>query len=111
MQGELLTELQRGEDVKGRACRTLKRKYKTNKDNTIIIKKTIKHIMQLKTQRLRRYKRRNKFYRQNVISKRDAGKFFWEIGKETATVDATSSIEEVKDFCKDIWSEEKEFSE
>ena len=46
-----------------------------------------------------------------MISKRDAGKFFWEIGKETATVDATSSIEEVKDFCKDIWSEEKEFSE
>lgn len=54
MQGELLTELQRGEDVKGRACRTLKKKYKTNKDNTIIIQKTIKHIMQLKTQRLRR---------------------------------------------------------
>ena len=104
MQGELLTELQRGEDVKGRTCRTLKRKYKTNKDNTIIFQKTVKHIMQLKAQRLRRYERRNKFYHQNLISKRDAGKFYWEIGKETAAVDATSSTEEVKDFCKDIWS-------
>ena len=43
MQGELsiVTELQRGINVKGRACRTLKRKCKINKDN-IIIKETVK---------------------------------------------------------------------
>ena len=44
MRGELsiLTELQRGINVKGRACRTLKRRYKINKDNIIIIKETVK---------------------------------------------------------------------
>ena len=57
MRGELLisNELQRGINVKGRACRTLKRKYKINKVNIIIIKDTAKQKMQLKTKRLRRY--------------------------------------------------------
>ena len=57
MRGELLilNELQRGINVKRRACRTLKRKYKTNKVNIIIIKDTAKQKMQLKSKRLRRY--------------------------------------------------------
>ena len=44
MRGELsiLIELQKGINVKGRACRTLKRRYKINKDNIIIIKETVK---------------------------------------------------------------------
>ena len=44
MRGELsiLSELQRGLNVKGRACKTLKRRYKINKDNIIIIKETDK---------------------------------------------------------------------
>ena len=43
MQGELsiLTELETGKDVKGKACRTLQRNYKIGKDN-IIIKETAK---------------------------------------------------------------------
>ena len=55
MQGELLilTELKTGIDVKGRACRTLKRNYKIGKDS-IIIKETVKKKMQLKPQRFRR---------------------------------------------------------
>ena len=44
MQGDLsiVTELQRGINVMGRACRTLKRKRKINKDDIIIIKETVK---------------------------------------------------------------------
>ena len=111
MQGELsiLTELQREINVKGRACITLKRKYKINKDS-IICKKTVKQKMQLKAQRLRRYEKGNKFYCQNVTFKRDAQKFYKEIGKETKTVNDALSIEEVKDFWKDIWSEENGFN-
>ena len=44
----ILTELQRGINVKGRACRTLKRRYKINKDSTIIIRETVKQKLQLK---------------------------------------------------------------
>ena len=80
--GELsiLTELQKGINVKGRACRTLKRKYKINKDNVIIINETVKQKMQLNAQRLIRYGKRNRFYHQNLIFKRDTKKFYREIG-------------------------------
>ena len=49
MRGELsiLTELQKGMNVRGRACRTGKRKYKIKKDNVIIIKQTVKQKSQL----------------------------------------------------------------
>ena len=88
-----LIELQRGINVKGRVCRISKRQ-KINKDNIIIIKETAKQKMQLKAQKLRRYEKRNKFYRQNVILKRDTKRFC----RETITVDGAPSIEEVADF-------------
>ena len=54
--------------------------------------------MQLKAQRLRRYEKRNKFYRQNVVFKTNAKKFYGEIGKETINVDDALSIEDSKVF-------------
>ena len=54
--------------------------------------------MQLKAQRLRRYEKRNKFYRQNVVLKTNAKKFYGEIGKETINVDDALSIEDSKVF-------------
>ena len=54
--------------------------------------------MQLKAQRLRRYEKRNKFYRQNVVFKTSAKKFYGEIGKETINVDDALSIEDSKVF-------------
>ena len=62
------------------------------------MKVTAKQKMKLKVQRLRKHEKRNKFYRQNVIFKRDAKKFDREIGKETITADDAPSIEEAKDF-------------
>ena len=59
--------------------------------------------MQLKTQRLRIYGKRNKFCYQNLIFKREVKKIYREIGKKPITVDDdVSSIEEVKDFWKNI---------
>ena len=66
----IFTELQKGINVKGGACETLKRKYTINKHNIITIKETVKQKLRLKVQRLRRYQKRNNFYRQNVIFKR-----------------------------------------
>ena len=54
--------------------------------------------MQLKAQRLRRCEKRNKFYRQNVVFKTNAKKFYGEIGKETINVDDALSIEDSKVF-------------
>ena len=58
--------------------------------------------MQLKTQRLRIYGKRNMFCHQNLIFKREVKKIYREIGKKPITVDDVSSIEEVKDFWKNI---------
>ena len=46
-----------------------------------------------------------------MIFKRDAKMFYPEIGKESVTADDGRSIEEVKDFWKDIQSQEKGFNE
>ena len=77
IQGELsiLTELQRG-------IRTLKRKYKINKDNINIIKETVKQKMQLEAQRCWRYEKRDTFYCQNMIFKRDVRSFIEKQGKK-----------------------------
>ena len=78
MQGDLsiVTELQRGINVMGRACRTLKRKRKINKDDY-------------------------NYHQRNCQAKNR------EIGEETLTVNDAPSVEEVEDFWKYIWSEEK----
>ena len=58
--------------------------------------------MQLKAKRLRKFEKRSKFYRENLIFKSDAKTFFQEIGKETITVDDAPLIKEVEDFLKDL---------
>ena len=52
LRGELsiVSELQRGINVKGKMCRKLKRKYKLNKENITRVKETLKQRMQLKAQ-------------------------------------------------------------
>ena len=112
MRGQLsiLSELQRGVNVKGKECRKLIRKFKVTEDNIDVVKETIKQKMQLKAQRLRRFDKRNRFYRQNMIFKKDAKKFYREVGKETITINEPPSMEAVEEFWKNIWSEEKEFN-
>lgn len=107
MRGELLilTELQkRGINIKGKAYRTLKRRYIINNDNIIIIKeKNVKQKMQLKAQRIRRHEKRNIAWRCKDV-------FYREIGERTITVDDAPLIEEFKGFWKDIMSEGKRFN-
>ena len=113
MRGELsvLSELQRGINVKGRKCRKMIKKYQLTKENILSVKETIKQKMQLKAQRIRRYEKRSKFYRQNMVSKTFAKKFYREVGKETIRVAEIPSIEEVEEFWKNIWSNDKTFNE
>ena len=100
MQGDLsiICELQRGIGVKGRKCRRTIKVHQLTKENMASVKETIKHKMQLKGQRLRRYERRSKFYSQNMIFKTDARKFYREVGKEKVAVTDTLPIERSKSF-------------
>ena len=75
------------------------------------MQKKKKQIMQLKAQRLRRYDKRSKFFRQNKVFNNDAKRFYREIGKNTISVDNPPEAEEVKDFWNNIWGEERSFNE
>ena len=83
MRGELsiVIELLRGVNVKGRRFKKMTKNYQLTSENILEVKEIIEQKMQLKTQRMRRYKKRSKFYRQNMIFKTDARKFYREVGK------------------------------
>ena len=55
------------------------------------LKETLKQKIQLKAQRMRRYDKRSKFYRQNNTFKMDKRKFYRELGKPQATVEKPPS--------------------
>ena len=60
----------------------MNQKYKLQNENDIAMgKERIKQKVQVKAQRIRRFEKRTKFYRQNKIFKTDAKKFYCEMGK------------------------------
>ena len=74
-------------------------------------KERLKQRMQLKAQRLRRYEKRNKFFRQNKVFKEDAKKFYRELGKGILEVKEPPEEEDVEQFWNDLWGEEKLFND
>ena len=62
-----------------------------NFKNLAPLKETLKQKIQLKAQRLRRYDKRSKFYRQNNTFKMDKRKFYGELGKPQVTVEKPPS--------------------
>ena len=50
-------------------CGKLKRKYKLNEEIITRVKEKVKQRLQLKVQRMQRYEKRGKFYRQSLPSK------------------------------------------
>ena len=46
---------------------------------------------------MQRYKKRVKFYHQNLIFKNDASKFYGEIGKEKVTVNEIPAINDINE--------------
>ena len=85
--GELsiLSELERGINVKRKMRRKLKWKYKFNEENITVVKETVKQRMQLKAQKMRRYEKCGKLYRQNSIFKYDAKKILKRVWKRRNT--------------------------
>ena len=71
------------------------------------IKEALKQQIQAKAQRIKRFEKRNKHFRQNKIFKEDAKKFYRELGKKKIDVDEPPEPEEVVDFWSNIWEKEK----
>ena len=114
MRGELsiITEVEKGNDVKTRRGRKIRKKYNFNDKNSLLTAKEIlKQKISLKSQRLRRYEKRVKFYRQNRIFKTDAKKLYREIGNQTIEVKNPPNMKDVENFWKTVWCGDKEFNE
>lgn len=104
--------MQKDKEIRSRKARKVIRKYKIeNKETIPIIKEELKQKLQVKAQRLRRFTKRNKFYRQNKIFETDAKKFYREIGKSEITVDKIPTENEVHEFWNKIWGNEKGHNE
>ena len=67
--------------------------------------------MQVKTQRIRRFEKRTKFYKQNKIFKTATKQLYREMGKQPIEIKELPSIKEVEKFWKKILSNEKEHNE
>ena len=60
---------------------------------------------------MRRYDKRSKFYRQNMIVKTDAKTFYREVGKEKILIRQVPPIENVEKYWKTVWSSDKKFND
>ena len=87
------------------------KKYHLKEHQISTIKKELKQNLQCKAQRLRRFTKRNNFYRQNKIFETDAKKFYRKIGKNIVRVDKIPPKNQVKEFWKNTWGKEKNHKE
>ena len=70
----------------------------------------IKQKIQVKAQRIRRYDKRSKFYRQNLIFRTDAKRFYREIGRQPVIINEPPQIDQIEDFWRSIWSNSRSFN-
>ena len=63
--------------------------------------------MQAKAQRIRRFDKRCKFYKQNKTFKDNTKRFYRELGKKSIEVNETPEMQEVEDFWNKIWKDIK----
>ena len=107
----ILDEISKGTAVKTRKARKVRnRNNVTDEYSLLTAKETLKQKIQVTAQRLRRYDKRNRLYRQNKIFKTDAKKFYREIGKGTINIEEPHVDEEMTKFWNDIWRKEKDFN-
>ena len=91
-------------------CATGINSSEDDENSLLTAKETLKQKIQVKAQRLRRYDKRNRFYRQNKIFKIDAKTFYREFGKRTINIEEPPVDEEMTKFWNDIWGKEKDFN-
>ena len=103
----ILTEIQNGSNIRERKRKEIEKRYDIKKPGDVpIIKEKLKQQIQAKAQRIKRFEKRNKHFRQNKIFKEDGKKFYRELGKKKIDVDEPPQPEEVVDFWSNIWEKE-----
>ena len=108
----LCEELQKDKEIRSSNAKKVVRKHKiVSKRQIPSIKEELKQKLQVKAQRLRRYEKRSKFFRQNKIFETDAKTFYREINKLSLSAEKIPSEEEVQEYWSKIWRNEKSYKQ
>ena len=106
----ILVELENGSRIKERKRKQMLKRYNIrNPTDLTTAKEVLKQQIQAKAQRIRRFEKRAKFFRQNKIFKQDAKKIHRELGVIDVTEPPT--LDEVEEFWANIWENDKTHNE
>ena len=107
-----MTEIEKRSNIKGRRRDQIKKRYNIKKVTDIPTAKGILiQQIQAKAQRIGRFEKRNKHFRQNKIFKEDAKTCYRELGKKKIDVDEPPTSDEVEQFWSEIWENDKSHNE
>ena len=108
----ILTEMEKGAISHQRKERQMKKRYNIkNRGDIPEAREKLKQQIQAKAQRIRRYEKRSKQFRQNKIFKSDPKKFYRELGKNQIEVKEPPPLDKIEDFWSKIWEDEKQHND
>ena len=105
----ILAELTKDNGMTERKRRKIRRKDSVKNENDIDIAK--EKVRQAKAQRVRRFERREKQFKQNRTFATDTKIFYRELGKKQIEVDKPPTAEETEQFWRLVWEDEKHHNE
>jgi len=95
-----------------RKIRQMRKRYIIKKTDDIPeAKEKLKQQIQAKAQRIRRYEKRSKQFRQNKLFKTDTKKFYRELGKSQVQVKDPPTLLEIEEFWSKIWENGKTYND
>ena len=108
----ILTELTKDNGMTERKRRKIRRKYSVKNENDIdIAKEQVRQLIQAKAQRVKRFEKREKQFKQNRKFATDTKGFYRELGKKQIEVDKPPTAEETEQFWRLILEDEKHHNE
>ena len=108
----MLTELTRDSGISERKKRKIMRRYKIKEERDIHTEKEkLKQKIQAKAQRLKRFDKRSRQFRQNKLFKTNPRLLYRELGNTKLTINDPPSADEVERFWKSILEDDKYHNE
>ena len=104
----MLTKLSKDNGISDRKKRKILRRYAIKDEVDIDVeKKKLKQKIQAKAQRIRRFEKRGKQFRQNRLFKSKPKVFYRELGKHQIVINDTPSTNSVEAFWKSILEDDR----
>ena len=108
IRGEIsrLSEMNKEGQLKEKGRKLMRKHNIRCKDDIPTVVEHLKQQLQAKSQRLRRYDKRQKFFHQNKTYEQNTKRFYRELGKTTIVIHQAPGKESVENFWSSIWEKE-----